>query len=72
MHAIAGNAMIGTRPYLISTDRLAGILGARTPSTPTPPAGSLRAQRKVLIHLSDHVQRVRSRFGDRLVLGVGI
>jgi len=51
MHAIADNALIGTWPCPITTDRLAGIPGARTPSTPLPPpplpAGSLRAQRKV-------------------------
>lgn len=51
MRAIADNALIGSWPCPISTDRLAGIPGARTPSTPLPPpplpAGSLRAQRKV-------------------------
>jgi transposase InsO family protein len=51
MHAIADNALIGTWPCPISTDRLTSVSGARTPSTPLPPpplpAGSLRAQRKV-------------------------
>jgi transposase InsO family protein len=51
MHAIADNALIGTWPCPISTDHLARVSGARTPSTPLPPpplpAGSLRAQRKV-------------------------
>lgn len=49
--AIADNALIGSWPCPVSADRLAGIPGARTPSTPLPhpplPAGSLRAQRKV-------------------------
>lgn len=51
MHAIADNALIGSWPCPIGTDRLASLPGARTPSTPLPPpplpAGSLRAQRKV-------------------------
>jgi hypothetical protein len=51
MHAIADNALIGTWPSPITTDKLATLPGARTPSTPLPPpplpAGSLRAQRKV-------------------------
>jgi transposase InsO family protein len=51
MHAIADNALIGSWPSPIPADGLAGIHGARTPSTPLPPpplpAGSLRAQRKV-------------------------
>jgi transposase InsO family protein len=51
MHAIADNALIGSWPCPVETDRLAGIVGAQTPSTPLPPpplpAGSLRAQRKV-------------------------
>lgn len=51
MHAITDNALIGSWPCPIGTDRLASIPGARIPSTPLPPpplpAGSLRAQRKV-------------------------
>ncbi|WP_063820467.1 IS481 family transposase [Nocardia aobensis] len=51
LHAIADNALIGTWPCPISTDRIGKLAGARTPSTPLPPpplpAGSLRAQRKV-------------------------
>lgn len=51
MHGIADNALIGSWPCPVSTDRLTSIPGAQTPSTPLPPpplpAGSLRAQRKV-------------------------
>jgi transposase InsO family protein len=67
MHAIADNALIGSWPCPISTDRLAGIHGARTPSTPLPspplPAGSLRAQRKV--HASGRILVA----GQRIKLG---
>jgi hypothetical protein len=67
MHAIADNALIGSWPCPISTDRLAGIHGARTPSTPLPPppmpAGSLRAQRKV--HVSGRILVA----GQRIKLG---
>jgi transposase InsO family protein len=62
MHAIADNALIGSWPCPISTDRLAGIPGARTPSTPLPPpplpAGSIRAQRKVVIINAETGERV--------------
>jgi hypothetical protein len=51
MHAIADNALIGTWPCPVPTDRLARLQGARPSSTPLPPpplpAGSLRAQRRV-------------------------
>ncbi|MGW6425051.1 hypothetical protein ACWF82_20450 [Nocardia sp. NPDC055053] len=51
LHAIADNALIGTWPCPITRDHLGRIRGARTPSTPLPPAplppGSLRAQRRV-------------------------
>jgi hypothetical protein len=51
MHAIADNALIGTWPCPVPTDRLASLRGARPVSTPLPPpplpAGSLRAQRRV-------------------------
>nr|WP_205669167.1 integrase core domain-containing protein [Amycolatopsis suaedae] len=51
LHAIADNALIGTWPCPIGTDKIGQLRGARTPSTPLPPpplpAGSLRAQRKV-------------------------
>jgi transposase InsO family protein len=67
MHAIADNALIGSWPCPVSTDRLTGIHGARTPSTPLPPpplpAGSLRAQRKV--HASGRILVA----GQRIKLG---
>ncbi|MGW3473518.1 hypothetical protein ACWDKQ_34855 [Saccharopolyspora sp. NPDC000995] len=67
MHAIADNALIGSWPCPITTDRLASIPGARTPSTPLPPpplpAGSLRAQRKV--HASGRIMVA----GQRIKLG---
>jgi hypothetical protein len=51
LHAIADDALIGSWPGPISTDRRTSIKGARVPSTPLPPpplpAGSLRVQRKV-------------------------
>jgi hypothetical protein len=51
LHAVADNALIGTWPCPISTDKIGRLRGARTPSSPLPPpplpAGSLRAQRKV-------------------------
>jgi hypothetical protein len=51
MHAIADNALIGTKPCPVPTDRLARPRGARPAATPLPPpplpAGSLRAQRRV-------------------------
>lgn len=51
MHAIADNALIGSWPCPIPTNRLARLHGARQPTTTLPPpplpAGSLRAQRKV-------------------------
>lgn len=51
LHAIADDALIGTWPCPINTDKIGQLRGARTPSTPLPPpplpAGSLRAQRKV-------------------------
>jgi transposase InsO family protein len=51
MHAVADNALIGTWPCPVPTDRLASLRGARPVSTPLPPpplpAGSLRAQRRV-------------------------
>ncbi|QUQ68283.1 IS481 family transposase ISMva2 [Kutzneria sp. CA-103260] len=69
MHAIADNALIGTWPCPVSTDRLAGIHGARTPSTPLPPpplpAGSLRAQRKVHATGRIMVGGQRIKFGPR-------
>ncbi|MEV5541036.1 IS481 family transposase [Saccharopolyspora shandongensis] len=67
MHAIADNALIGSWPCPITTDRLASIPGARTPSTPLPPpplpAGSLRAQRKV--HATGRIMVA----GQRIKLG---
>jgi hypothetical protein len=58
MHAILDNVLIGSWPCPISTDRLARLRGARTPSTPLPPpplsAGSVRAQRKVQCQRKDH------------------
>jgi len=51
MHAIADNALVGSWPCPIATNRLSRLQGAHQPSTPLPPpplpAGSLRAQRKV-------------------------
>lgn len=67
MHAIADNALIGSWPCPVSTDRLASIPGARTPSTPLPPpplpAGSLHAQRKV--HATGRIMVA----GQRIKLG---
>jgi transposase InsO family protein len=67
MHAITDSALIGSWPCPITTDHLAGIPGARTPSTPLPPpplpAGSLRAQRKV--HASGRIMVA----GQRIKLG---
>jgi hypothetical protein len=66
-HAIADNALIGTWPCPISTDKISRLRGARTPSTPLPPpplpAGSLRAQRKV--HASGRIMVA----GQRIKLG---
>lgn len=51
MHAIADDSLVGTWPCPVKPDQLARLRGARTPSTPLPPAplpaGSLRAQRRV-------------------------
>ncbi|MEV0705118.1 integrase core domain-containing protein [Saccharopolyspora sp. NPDC050389] len=67
MHAILDNALIGSWPCPISTDRLTRLHRARTPSTPLPPpplpAGSLRAQRKV--HASGRIMVA----GQRIKLG---
>jgi transposase InsO family protein len=67
MHAIADDSLIGTWPCPVRTDRLARLRGARTPSTPLPPAplptGSLRAQRRV--HASGRIVVA----GQRIKLG---
>lgn len=63
MHAIADNVLVGSWPCPVPTEQLAGLHGARTPSTPLPPpplpAGSLRAQRKV--HASVRIMVARQR-----------
>jgi hypothetical protein len=67
LHAVADNALIGSWPCPISTDKIGQLRGARTPSTPLPPpplpAGSLRAQRKV--HASGRIMVA----GQRIKLG---
>jgi transposase InsO family protein len=64
MHAIADNALIGSWPCPIPTDRLARLQGARQPATPLPPpplpAGSLRAQRNSYPATSSGPQLARS------------
>jgi transposase InsO family protein len=69
MHAIADEALIGTWPCPIGTDRLTTLHGARTPTTALPPpplpAGSLRAQRKVHATGRIMVANQRIKLGPR-------
>nr|WP_243795023.1 hypothetical protein [Saccharopolyspora gloriosae] len=69
MHAIADNALIGTWPCPLSTERLPRLTGARSPSTPLPPpplpAGSLHVQRRVHETGRFMVAKQRIKLGKR-------
>ncbi|WP_157187568.1 hypothetical protein [Nocardia vinacea] len=65
MHAIADNALIGTWPCPVPADRISRLPGARTPSAPLPPPGSLRAQRKVHADGNIMVAKQNIKLGHR-------